>query len=453
MRIWPSRRIWKHLGIGLAVLLAIALIANGFMAWRTEAHWRGMIAAIRASGEPGSIAELAPKPIPEDQNAAALLAKLGPRLDDFSKESYHFFEKDPLGIDYEKRTDRGEPATAAQIDAIRAMLDRYSDLDAGIAAVAACDQYASVSDFSAGYPKFIDEIVTKPMARIRTAARFLRWRMYVLIAAGQQEQAARLGIEMLQLARLYDHEPAIINMLVSAAVRGIAAETLYDVLAAGPVSPKLHQALDDELALHEDPQRLVRTLKTERGFAIDASESMPARREPPAWLFRMFGWSMKRYYVGALEGLNGEIEVVSKEREGGSKNVGRHMAPKPGHGGVLNDLMLPSLQAAYDADARTTAVLRTLRIFNALRSFAEKNGREATGLAELGLPQEVTIDPFDGKPLKLKKTDKGWMVYTVMLNGVDDGGDFVQLHDYGVAPPIYRVVQEKEEASADEAVQ
>ena len=272
--------------------------------------------------------------------------------------------------------------------------------------------------------------------------------MYVLIAAGQQEQAIELGIEILQLARQYDHEPALINMLVSAAVRGIAAEPLYDALAAGPVSPKLHKALDDELALHEDPQRLARTLKSERAFAIDASESQLHSIQPPAWLFRMFGWPMKRFYVGALEGLNAEIEVVSKEREGGSKNVGRHMAPKPGQGGILNDLMLPALQAAYDADARTTAVLRTLRIFNALRSFEEKNGREATGLAELGLPQEVTIDPFDGKPLKLKKTDKGWMVYTVMLNGVDDGGDFVQLHDYGVAPPIYRVVQVKEEEEA-----
>jgi hypothetical protein len=126
------------------------------------------------------------------------------------------------------------------------------------------------------------------------------------------------------------------------------------------------------------------------------------------------------------------------------------MAPKPGQGGILNDLMLPALQAAYDADARSTAVLRTLRIFNALRAFAEKNGREATGLAELGLRQVVTIDPFDGKALKLKKTDKGWVVYTVMLNGVDDGGDFMEMKDFGVAPPRLRLTSEPETASEEE---
>src|SRR3954453_20866562 len=68
-----------------------------------------------------------------------------------------------------------------------------------------------------------------------------------------------------------------------------------------------------------------------------------------------------------------KLTFCRRERVGGSKNVGRHMAPKPGQGGILNDLMLPALQAAYDADARSTAVLRTLRIFNALRAFAEKN--------------------------------------------------------------------------------
>jgi hypothetical protein len=315
MRIWPNKRRWKHIGIGMAVLLAIALIVNGFMAWRTEARWSSMIAAIRASGEPGSIAELAPKPIPVGHNAAALLAKLGPRLDAFS-HVYGEFSDTPLGKAFDERSDRGEPATAAQMTAIRNILDQYSDLDAGIAAVAACEQYASVADFAAGYPKFTDEIMEKTMTRIRTAARFLRWRMYALITAGQQDHAVGLGIETLQLARQYDHEPALINMLVSAAVRGFPVEPLYDALATGPVSPKLHKALDDELALHEDPQRLVRTLKSERALAIDATEAQWHSIGPPAWLFRMVGWQIKRFYVGALEGLNAEIDILSTGARG-----------------------------------------------------------------------------------------------------------------------------------------
>jgi hypothetical protein len=102
---------------------------------------------------------------------------------------------------------------------------------------------------------------------------------------------------------------------------------------------------------------------------------------------------------------------------------------------------MPAVKAAYQARARSLAVSRSLRIYNALRQFAEKNGREAAGLEELGLPQEATIDPYSGEPLKLKDTDEGWIIYSVMENGVDDGGDFKAIKDYGVAPPKLRVTE------------
>ncbi len=93
--------------------------------------------------------------------------------------------------------------------------------------------------------------------------------------------------------------------------------------------------------------------------------------------------------------------------------------------------------------------MRALRIHNALRAFAEKNGREATGLDELGLPREATVDPYSGQPLKLKRTDAGWIMYSVMQNGLDDGGDFIDLKDYGVAPRRLRGTEKAEEAPDD----
>jgi len=66
----------------------------------------------------------------------------------------------------------------------------------------------------------------------------------------------------------------------------------------------------------------------------------------------------------------------------------------------------------------------------------------------LGLPKEATIDPFDGKPLKLKHTKDGWIVYSVMVNGIDDGGEFTGLADFGVAPRRLRLT-EKPGASSD----
>src|SRR5205807_1879066 len=130
-------------------------------------------------------------------------------------------------------------------------------------------KYASVSDVSLGYLKFLEVTLIKPTGKIRTAARCLRWRMQTLTAEGKPDKAVELGIELLKLARLYDHEPLIVNMLMAIALRGIAVDPLYDALATGRVSPALHAALDRELTLHDDQQRMVRALKTERGFSVD----------------------------------------------------------------------------------------------------------------------------------------------------------------------------------------
>ena len=105
---------------------------------------------------------------------------------------------------------------------------------------------------------------------------------------------------------------------------------------------------------------------------------------------------------------------------------------------MLADLLVPGLEAAYVAHARSLALSRALRIYNALRQFETQHGREAKGLEELSLPVEATVDPFSGQPLKLKSTDEGWVVYSVMQNGVDDGGDFSEMNDYGVAPRKWR---------------
>ena len=69
-------------------------------------------------------------------------------------------------------------------------------------------------------------------------------------------------------------------------------------------------------------------------------------------------------------------------------------------------------------------ILRALRIFNAATKFREEKGHEASGLDELAMPKDATIDPFSGQPLKMKLTKEGWIIYSVMKNGVDDGGDF-----------------------------
>jgi hypothetical protein len=73
---------------------------------------------------------------------------------------------------------------------------------------------------------------------------------------------------------------------------------------------------------------------------------------------------------------------------------------------------------------------------NALQTHLPAGSDAAPKLAELGLPIETTTDPFTGERLHIKKTPRGWLVYSVGENLQDDGGKIDDYRtDVGVGPP------------------
>jgi hypothetical protein len=152
--------------------------------------------------------------------------------------------------------------------------------------------------------------------------------------------------------------------------------------------------------------------------------------------FRIVSWPLKRLYLDEVDYFEPQLRAIEKSWP--KIELGPDDEAKDSEIGVLAKLMLPAYQAAYTAEARIVGSIRALRIFNALKQFRAANGREADGLLDLVLPPAATIDPCSGKSLLLRRSEDGWVVYSVMENGVDDGGDFRELKDYGVAPRKWR---------------
>lgn len=69
------KKILKWSGIVLAGLMAIGLVANACFIWITDTRLERQLAAIRAAGDPISLADLAPKPIPPEKNAFTYLRR------------------------------------------------------------------------------------------------------------------------------------------------------------------------------------------------------------------------------------------------------------------------------------------------------------------------------------------------------------------------------------------
>ncbi len=73
------RKFLKWTAIVLAGLVAIGLVANACFVWITDTRLERQLAAIRAAGDPLSLAELARKPIPPEKNAATYRGAAGTR--------------------------------------------------------------------------------------------------------------------------------------------------------------------------------------------------------------------------------------------------------------------------------------------------------------------------------------------------------------------------------------
>ncbi len=98
-------------------------------------------------------------------------------------------------------------------------------------------------------------------------------------------------------------------------------------------------------------------------------------------------------------------------------------------------LLVPALDAARPPTERTRAMSRALRVLNAIQTSRApwQRSRAETSLTSAFLA-EATIDPFNGEPLHVKRLPEGWMVYSVGINLVDDGGIPDGKTDVGVGP-------------------
>jgi hypothetical protein len=92
---------------------------------------------------------------------------------------------------------------------------------------------------------------------------------------------------------------------------------------------------------------------------------------------------------------------------------------------ILTALLLPALQKAAERDALHSAHVRNAAVVLGIERFQIANGGELPETTATLLPaylKELPIDPYDGKPVRYKRTDKGYVVYCIGRDEKDDGG-------------------------------
>ena len=91
---------------------------------------------------------------------------------------------------------------------------------------------------------------------------------------------------------------------------------------------------------------------------------------------------------------------------------------------LMASIMLPSLRTAKKVVTKTDAKHRACLLGVAMYRYRAKYGKYPEHFEQL-TPEfllTVPMDPFDGKPMRLSKSDKGWVIYSVGPDLVDDQG-------------------------------
>jgi hypothetical protein len=207
-------------------------------------------------------------------------------------------------------------------------------------------------------------------------------------------------------------------------------DEVNQVLQAGPVSPSARQALDTELALHDTMVGYNWALRSERSYSLSSVREL---RGSGIWLTRGFSNDL------ALRLNDLFARYLEKASRPYADVISDKSAPAARSGvtnlyGALVTLLEPSLAAIREPAERTRALSRSLRVLNALQARLPAGGDDVPKLTDLGLPADATIDPYNGKPLRVKKLPEGWMVYSVGRNLVDDGGMLDHVNDLGAGP-------------------
>ena len=417
----PKRKwtpMQRRILIAATVLLALIptyLLGNTVWILVAAQGLGDKIAALKAAGDPVALTDLARPDLPDDKNAAAQLQQVQKELAELIRDVNQFTEQSE---DYKTGTLNAEDRKK-----LAALFDSKPTVLKAIEAAGQCTAYHAKLDFTAT-PEVVTAAALEDGTDFRGVVALLQARIRLQVAQGKQHDAMQTCLLLLRLARLYDGSLFIVNQLVVCAARSVAVEAANRVLRSGPVDAKDRAALEAELKLHDSHAGFVKSLKNERALGMSSYSDMKN------FVNRAMLDLDESHYLDLVQE---QIDLVPMPYGEFTKAVDQFKAgPKPF--APLANLVLAAVHKAREAAERTRAVVRCLRILNALQQAGIKPENGEPKLAELQLPEQATKDPFTGKALHVKVVDGEWLVYTVGPDLKDDGGDLANYKDFGVGP-------------------
>jgi hypothetical protein len=275
---------------------------------------------------------------------------------------------------------------------------------------------------------------------LREFARLLRAEALQRKRKGDVDGALESCQTILKLCRHMDDEPFLIAFLVQKTIFSIGVVTLFGmplgkgVLSDADASATAYQAVLAELRAWDIDRAFVRALKGERVIAGILFYDSFRKKLRGCGLFPVSTWIAANQSL-TLDFYRQLLPIAQKgvpyDRQKISRLIADFTQKTQGRNTILANLHISSVEdRLFDRVTETHALQRVTMTALALRLYRKENGRYPENLQQL-VPKylpSVPIDPYDGKPLRYRKLQKGFKVWSVGGNRKDDGG--VKVRDW-----------------------
>jgi len=248
------------------------------------------------------------------------------------------------------------------------------------------------------------------------------------------------------IAHTLDSEPIIISKMLRIALLAMAAQSLEHSLNATPLSDQDLARLEQRFAASEQTNQIANALIGERAMNIryfrmslaeiqrlanQSEDNSTANGGPPIpgnqpLFSRITGFFDRdlRFYLGAMK-TNIWLQQYTPLNTAQITNVdNQNFSNARQRFYIMSGMVLPPVRICIAKNLRCLAMVRTAELALAVEQFRAKEMHLPENLSKLvpDFIDRVPADPFDGQPLRYKILDKGYVIYSVGLDGQDNGG-------------------------------
>jgi competence protein ComGC len=424
------RRRWPKLLAGLLLLLAVPALLYTYLIWSNDRDLQDAVAETERLDPRWRLDQiLADRPAITDEDNPAIVAKkvsdlMGTGFD-VGQQNWQLFQ----------HNDAVHRLNELQIRALRAAFEKY---DEPLKLARTLKDFRGTGRFAIKIsPDFLSTNLD-PLQRCRGVMNLLQHD--AMLRAEDEDMAGAMEScqAALVAARCIGDEPYLIAALIRIAGQNIAINSVERVLAQGEVPAPQLEAMQELLAREIDVPILIQAMRVERAGFDGLIDGLASGKIKLSMLRGGLGgnnfedWLMDLFPSFTTQGRGDYLRLMNQAVEAAKLPLEKQkqafteveLATKNSRSIVVR-LLVPALTKVSDAHRRTQSLLRCALVGVAVERYRMKHGHWPDALVDLtrdGLLKALPYDPCDGQALRYKRLADGVVIYSVGMDGVDNGG-------------------------------